>query len=187
MLCEYGCGQEAKYPLAKGRKKWCCGESPNSCPEVIRKRVEKMAGRTKETHSGVRSQAEKMTGRTKENNKGRRSQAEYMNSCITDDSKPENELFYISCKILPRPIHKYPIYRGKGKRNYTVDISDSSLGIILEFDGHYHFNTKEAIGRDKRRQQEIEGEGWKFLRYNIFQKFPTLEQVKEDILNLIKI
>ena len=29
-LCEYGCGQEARYQFKNG--KWCCGESCNSCP-----------------------------------------------------------------------------------------------------------------------------------------------------------
>ena len=108
--------------------------------------------------------------------------AAYAASFIKDDSKPENELFYMSCKILPRPIHKYPVYRiGKGKRSYNVDIADPSMGIILEFDGWYHFDTPERKEYDKKRQKEIEEEGWKFLRYNIFQKFPTLEQLKEDI------
>jgi very-short-patch-repair endonuclease len=126
---------------------------------------------------------------------GRKRQAEWMKnggaahiiSFIRDDSKPENELFIMSCKLLPRPIHKFPIYRGKGKRNYNVDIADSSLAIILEFDGWYHFNTKEEIERDKRRQKEIEEEGWKFIRYNIFQPFPTLEQVKEDIKKVLEV
>jgi hypothetical protein len=30
MLCEYGCGKEAKYQLMNG--KWCCSRSHNSCP-----------------------------------------------------------------------------------------------------------------------------------------------------------
>ena len=29
-ICEYGCGQEAKYQLKNG--KWCCSKSYNSCP-----------------------------------------------------------------------------------------------------------------------------------------------------------
>jgi very-short-patch-repair endonuclease len=111
--------------------------------------------------------------------------AVHANSFITDDSKLENNLFVLSCKVLPRPIHKFSIYRGKKKRNYTVDIGDSSLGILLEFDGYYHFNTKKAIAYHKKRQQEIEEDGWKFLRYNIFQKFPTIEQLKEDIFSLL--
>ena len=29
IICEYGCGQEAKYQLKNG--KWCCSKSWNSC------------------------------------------------------------------------------------------------------------------------------------------------------------
>jgi len=32
MLCEYNCGNEAKYFL-KRAKKWCCSKSYNSCPK----------------------------------------------------------------------------------------------------------------------------------------------------------
>lgn len=111
--------------------------------------------------------------------------AVYIQSFIKDDSKPENELFILACKLLPKPIQKYPIYRGK-KRNYNADIADSSLGIILEYDGWYHFCDQEHIDYHNKRQQEIEEDGWKFLRYNIFQKFPTLQQVKEDIKKILE-
>ena len=40
MLCEYGCGQEAKFPPGKGRRKWCCSEYVSQCPEVRRKNSE---------------------------------------------------------------------------------------------------------------------------------------------------
>jgi len=168
--------------------------------EGRRIQAEKITGRTKETHEECRIQSEYMKNGgasytasfvTKESRKRQSKrmkdwQAVYMCSCISDDSKPENELFYMTCTLLPRPIHKFPIYRGKGKRNYVVDIADSSLGIILEFDGWYHFYKEDRKEYDKRRQQEIEEEGWKFLRYNIFQKFPTLDQVKEDIKKLLE-
>lgn len=35
MLCDYGCGNEAKYQLKNG--KWCCSKHYSSCPEVRRK------------------------------------------------------------------------------------------------------------------------------------------------------
>jgi len=35
MLCDYGCGQEAKYQLKNG--KWCCSKSQNSCPKIKNK------------------------------------------------------------------------------------------------------------------------------------------------------
>lgn len=44
-LCEYGCGKEAKFPPGKGRKKWCCSKSPNSCPEIRRRNGEVKKGK----------------------------------------------------------------------------------------------------------------------------------------------
>ena len=38
MLCDYGCGQEAKYQLKNG--KWCCCKSFNSCPAIRKKNRE---------------------------------------------------------------------------------------------------------------------------------------------------
>ena len=38
MLCEYGCGQEAKCQLSNN--KWCCCESHKKCPEILRKNKE---------------------------------------------------------------------------------------------------------------------------------------------------
>ena len=37
-LCDYGCGQEAKYKLQNG--KWCCSKSYKKCKEIIRKNKE---------------------------------------------------------------------------------------------------------------------------------------------------
>ncbi len=39
-FCDYGCGKKAKYSPGKGRLKWCCSRSPNSCPENKRKNRE---------------------------------------------------------------------------------------------------------------------------------------------------
>jgi hypothetical protein len=45
MLCEYGCGQEAKYTLKNG--KLSCVEYPvRSCPEMIKKRTSPLKGRS---------------------------------------------------------------------------------------------------------------------------------------------
>ena len=42
MICDYGCGQEAKYHFKNG--KWCCSKSQNSCPEMRRKNSESSKG-----------------------------------------------------------------------------------------------------------------------------------------------
>ena len=112
----------------------------------------------------------------------------YINSFIKNPSKPELELRKIVNQILPYVIHNYPIYRvGKRKRSYNVDNAIPKLSLIIEYDGWYHFDTEEHKKYHKQRQKEIEEEGWKFLRYNIFQKFPTIEQVKKDIKKVMEI
>jgi len=37
ILCDYGCGQEAKYQFKNGR--WCCSKSFDTCPATIQKRL----------------------------------------------------------------------------------------------------------------------------------------------------
>jgi len=43
MLCEYGCGNEAKYQLKNG--KWCCSKSCNSCLEIKRRKFTEVGKR----------------------------------------------------------------------------------------------------------------------------------------------
>jgi len=42
-LCDYGCGQEARYQFKNG--KWCCSKSHNSCPINQKKISESMKGK----------------------------------------------------------------------------------------------------------------------------------------------
>lgn len=46
-LCEYGCGQEAKYQLKNG--KWCCSQSWNSCPVLKKKNSQGLLNSSKNT------------------------------------------------------------------------------------------------------------------------------------------
>jgi very-short-patch-repair endonuclease len=178
---------------SKGRIPWN-KDLTKETHQSIRKQAEKITGRTKENHEGRRKQAEKqserMIGRTKENHEGRRKQAEkqseYMKSggsthsrkFIKRFSKGELKLREIVKELFPTSEHTYSIL------NYDVDIALLEYKIAIEYDGHYHFDTEESKEYHKKRQKEIEEKGWKFLRYNIFQKFPTEEQVKEDINKL---
>ena len=41
MLCQYGCGREAKYPPMKGMTKWCCESHYNKCPAQIEIKTKK--------------------------------------------------------------------------------------------------------------------------------------------------
>ena len=37
MLCEYGCGREAKFPPVKGKLKWSCESTYRKCPALRKK------------------------------------------------------------------------------------------------------------------------------------------------------
>jgi len=43
MLCEYGCGQTAIHQFKNG--KWCCHETTNSCPKLIKQIADKNRGK----------------------------------------------------------------------------------------------------------------------------------------------
>jgi very-short-patch-repair endonuclease len=166
--------------------------------------AEKLTGRTKETHEGVKRQAEKVTGRTKENDESVKRSAEKRKGIkpskkcievnkqrmlseegnrirkqIKNPSKQEVKLREIVKKLFPTSEHTFSIL------NYNVDVALPEYKIAIEYDGWYHFDSEEHKEYHNKRQKEIEQEGWKFVRYDIFHPFPTLEQTKQDIQNLI--
>ncbi len=53
MICDYGCGQEAKYQFNNGR--WCCSENFNSCPAKRDKHSIFMKGIRKDPNSKYNS------------------------------------------------------------------------------------------------------------------------------------
>jgi len=106
----------------------------------------------------------------------------YVHSFIKSPSKEELKLREI-LSDLSRELnfifeHTYRIL------NYEADITIPEYKIAIEYDGWYHFNCQESKDYHDKRQKEIEALGWKFIRYNIFQKFPTKEQVKNDIMKV---
>jgi len=78
-LCSYGCGKEANYPPGKGRLKWCCNKSPNSCSENRRKNRETHIGKNnhmfgilKENHHMFgKKQSKESIEKNRETQKGR--------------------------------------------------------------------------------------------------------------------
>jgi len=104
----------------------------------------------------------------------------YMNSKIKNPSKSELKLRGIVKEFYPNCKAPYPIL------NYVVDIALVEEKIAIEYDGWYHFNCQESIDYHNMRQKKIEQEGWKFVRYNIFKKFPSSEKVKNNILKTIR-
>ena len=118
----------------------------------------------------------------KENHRARMLQgfASYMNKFIKNPSKPEVMLRNIVKELYPDCEFQHPVLR------YSLDIAIPDKKIAIEYDGYYHFDTEEHKEYHKLRQEKIEKEGWKFLRYTMFDKFPTIEKIQNDILKLLR-
>jgi very-short-patch-repair endonuclease len=96
----------------------------------------------------------------------------------TNPSKPEVMLRDMVKEIFPDCEFQHKVF------NYALDVAIPEYKIAIEFDGYYHFNTPENIEYHKNRQKRIEDEGWVFYRVTMFDRFPTLEEVKEKLFSL---
>ena len=106
--------------------------------------------------------------------------ASYMHKFKKNPSREELKLREIVKELYPEADPQHTIF------NYSVDVALVEKKIVIEYDGYYHFNTEENKKYHENRQKKIESEGWKFLRYTMFEKFPNSEKVKEDIKKLIQ-
>jgi len=105
-----------------------------------------------------------------------------MNKAIKKISKQEIKLRNIVKELYPECEFQHPVF------NYSLDVAIPKHKIVIEYDGYYHFEsitTKEEKEYYKIRRNKIESQGWKFYRVTMFDKFPTLEEVKEKIEGLI--
>ena len=98
---------------------------------------------------------------------------------IRNPSEPELKLRLIVKELHPTSEHTYTIL------NYDVDVALPEVKVVIEYDGWYHFDTEEHKEYHKNRQERIEQEGWKFIRYTMFDKFPAKEQIEEDIQKIL--
>jgi very-short-patch-repair endonuclease len=103
-----------------------------------------------------------------------------MNKFIKNPSNIEVKLRNLVKEIFPDCEFQYPIF------NYSLDIALVEEKIAIEYDGYYHFNCQESINYHNARQEKIEKEGWKFLRYTMFDKFPNKRKIEQDVQFLLK-
>jgi len=101
--------------------------------------------------------------------------AAYINSFNKSPSKPQVELFNIIQKLCPYPVLNYPCL------NYSIDIAVPKLSLAIEYDGSYWHQDAEY---DRKRQDELEQEGWVFLRY--IDEVPSKNDLIDDILVISK-
>lgn len=100
--------------------------------------------------------------------------ASYISSCNKNPSQPQVELFRKTQKLCPYPILNYP------EDNFSIDIAIPQLSLAIEYDGSYWHQDKNS---DFKRQQEIEKNGWIFLRYTDY--IPDENELRTSINNII--
>ncbi len=207
--CFY-CGNKAYYYFKK-RDKYCCSEFYSQCLEVRKKNTSikgRKISRSEETckklsisNKGVKrndafkekrriyminggaahcnsfprdqNKIEKLKQLNRE--KLLNGKAAYMNKFIKNPSKPEVKLREMVKELYPTCEFQYQVL------NYVLDVAIPEYNLAIEFDGWYHFDTEDHKKYHSKRQKEIEDCGWKFIRYNIFELFPSIEKLKEDI------
>jgi len=150
----------------------------------MRKKSLKVKGRTAENYEYIRKTAEKNRKRSKENDpylkrksiSMKNGEAAWMNSFITNPSRPQTSIYENVKFLFPDKtvIINYPYL------NFSLDIVILEHKVAIEYDGSYWHQDKE---KDLKRQQELEEDGWKFIKY--IDKTPSSEKLKEDILKLI--
>jgi very-short-patch-repair endonuclease len=214
MLCDYGCGKEATYYLPTV-KKWCCSKKQQCCDIQKKKYSNSIKGRVpwNKDKKGIfsRETLERIGKSTSDRNKGKhlseqtklkisignskpklskefkeRLRQEMLNGRalkmikkIKKISKEEVKLRNMVKELYPHCKFQHSIFR------FAIDVALVQEKLAIEYDGYYHFCSPEIIEYHKQRQEKIESEGWKLLRYTIFAKFPKKEQIQNEILRMI--
>ncbi|MBI3786758.1 MAG: DUF559 domain-containing protein [Ignavibacteriales bacterium] len=77
-------------------------------------------------------------------------------------------------KLKSKQLSGYKFRRQQGVGQYIVDFYCPEYQLAVEIDGATHF-TDEELGRDKKRQGEIEKLGVEFLRFTNTDVFENLD------------
>jgi very-short-patch-repair endonuclease len=82
------------------------------------------------------------------------------------------------------PQYRIPRTGRNTGRAYYVDFAIPKLKLAIECDGAAYHSTVAQVRRDKKRQAEIEEQGWTFLRFSgsqIVTDMATCEQVLQTL------
>jgi very-short-patch-repair endonuclease len=145
-------------------------------------------GLTKDTHKSLKIISNKLTGREVNSLEHReRSRQKMLNGQslmmikkIKKISNEEIKLRNMVKELYPECEFQYGVF------GYALDVAIVEQKIAIEYDGYYHFNSKESIIYYQFRKEKIEKQGWKFLTYTMFDVFPDTKKLREDIEKLIK-
>jgi hypothetical protein len=72
-----------------------------------------------------------------------------------------------------------------GPRQAEVDLVCRELSLAVEIDGYYHFQSMDDYRRDRRKDVELQRQGYLVLRFLADDVVARLEEILETILNAI--
>lgn len=199
------CSEERKKKISDSNKEWNRNNTPiwlgrKHTEETKRKVGEKSLGRKHDEDFKERWRQRCLDGHAAKMNKAPRDPEKmkrfkenrrqwmlengtYVKSFIKKISNDEIKLGNLVKELYPDCKFQYSVL------NFLLDIALPELKIAIEFDGYYHYEDmrdKEEKEYYKIRREKIENEGWKFYRVTMFDKFPNLEEVKQNIQKLIE-
>jgi very-short-patch-repair endonuclease len=128
-------------------------------------KIDMLNGKAKYVHSFKDMDAHKI----KMSEMCKNGHAAWMNKFIQNPSKPQKKLYEMVLFLCPYAVLNYPCL------NYSIDIAIPFLNLAIEYDEPYWHQNKKA---DKKRQKDLEQEGWKFIR---FDKLPDINLLKEKM------
>jgi len=171
---------EIKIKKSKASKGRCIGENnPMKRLEVRQKNKNSLKGKRVGEKNPFYKKQHNDSFKNKQRLRMATGGAAYAQSFIKNPSEEGKKFREIVLEIVPTSKPEFKVL------NYSIDIGIEEHKIALEYDGYHHFKDQENINYHNKRQREIEALGWRFIRYNIFQKFPTKEQIKSDLQKLI--
>jgi len=213
-LCDYGCGKEATHQFKNGKyccsrnhgmcpvtreknkiglskciteefltkrkntqKNWFLSENGEKFKQEQRDRMKNGVSQYMNTIPRNPDKLKKLYENTKQRmlNGG----ALKLIKAIKKISNEELKIRDMVIELYPEAEPQYPVFR------YALDVALPEYKIAIEFDGYYHFNKPESIEYYKFRRERIIKEGWKFISYTMFDKFPTKNQIKQDIQKIL--
>ena len=130
MICQYGCGREAKYPPKKGMTKWCRENHYNKCPAQIEIKTKKAL------ESG------KLHGRVPWN-KGTKGLQTAWNKGRKWSNKTKIKMSQSSKLTIPQIKKRYPLFYKIEELQYSPDKPDE---IQVHCKNHKCPNSKEQGG-----------------------------------------
>jgi len=86
-------------------------------------------------------------------------------------------------ELKSRKMLGYQFMRQKPIKRYIVDFFCSKLKLIIEIDGDSHYGKEE---KDKKRQEELEGLGLSFLRFDDLDVKFKMDEVVNGIKKWIE-